>query len=78
MTTYAKCRDYGEGDCFPYIHKCPEYLDDQELYEYCNETLYECWQPDSLDNEEFNMVIMHKGSPVLVRGIHFDFIDVED
>lgn len=69
MTTYAKCRVYREGDMFPFIHVGEE----GELA--CDDSEYECWQPDELDDEEFNLVILFHGSPLRVRGCHFDFID---
>lgn len=77
MTTYAKCARYDEGDSFAYVHKTAEYSEDQYDYYECDETLYECWQPDALDNDEFNVVIILECVPVLVQGINFDFIEVE-
>jgi hypothetical protein len=41
----------------------------------CDETLYECWQPDSIEDDEFNLVIMLDGFPVKARGCHFDFVE---
>ena len=72
MTTYAKCRDYREGESFPYL------LDDSTtcLFSPCDESLYLCWQPDKLDDEEFNLVIELNGIPVRARGIHFDFEEI--
>jgi hypothetical protein len=72
MNTYAKCRDYNEGESFPYLE-----LKDAENVHYwpCDETEYLCFQPDYLDDEEFNIIIIFRHRPVFARGIHFDFID---
>jgi hypothetical protein len=74
MTIYAKCRDYSKYDSFAYMtvsslnYACFE----------CDETLYPCWQPDELDDSNFNTVILLNGYPVLVQSIDFDFVDIED
>lgn len=77
MNVYAKCRDYREGETFPFVHT-NDYLEHEVKYFTCTETLYPCWQPDELDDAEFNLVILLHGAPVLVRGIHFDFVEVDD
>lgn len=68
----AICRDYEEGDCFPFLE-----LNQNEFvygqYWPCDETPYLCFQPDYWDNEEFNLVIILNDRPVRARGIHFDF-----
>ena len=72
MTAYAKCRDYERGESFPY--KNFMYLDDDMcLFHLCDETLYECWMPHEIEDDEFNLVILLQGFPVKARGIHFDF-----
>lgn len=77
MTTYAISRDYDDGDSFPYVHN-NKYEDKDVKYHPCDDTHYECWQPDELDYAEFNVAILLNGSPILVRGIHFDFVEKED
>lgn len=69
--TYAKCQEFEEGDTFPYC------IEKFEGYYNCTNDLYECWQPNCLDDEEFNLVIIIQGVPVRVRGCHFDFVDKE-
>jgi hypothetical protein len=71
MTTYAKCRDYEEAESFPYV--LGEERADKTDYYPCNETLYECWMPDQIEDDEFNIVILLQGFPVRARDIHFDF-----
>lgn len=73
MTTYAVCmQPYEEGESFPYC----DFMDHEGSLKYpCSEEMYECWQPDCIENDEFNLVIMLHGFPVKVRGCHFDFID---
>lgn len=69
MTTYAKLRDYREGDCFPYITGYGE-------IKYCagdDFSWFECWLPDAIENEEFNLVILLGDLPVRVQSINFDF-----
>lgn len=75
MSFYAKCRDYEPGEAFPYL----DFMGDADncLSFPCDDTLYECWQPDELDDSEFNLIILLKGYPVRVRGIHFDFEGIE-
>ncbi len=68
---YIKCRDYEPGESFPYREM------NQDFYFPCDETLYEYWQPDNIEDDEFNTVIMLKGMPVLVRSYHFEFITKE-
>jgi hypothetical protein len=68
---YAKCRDYEEGDSFPYYDNR---TDRESLYCPCDNTLYECWQPDCIEDDDFNLVIMMAGYPVLARECHFDFV----
>lgn len=46
MTTYAICRDYEEGESFPYWSGAQ---DSDVDYWPCDETLYECWQPDCIE-----------------------------
>ena len=70
-TTHAICARYLEGECFPY--QTPGF----EQYHKCDDTLYECWQPDCIEDDEFNLIILIEGMPVKARGIHFDFIEVE-
>lgn len=71
-TIYAKPWDYEEGESFPYL----DFMGNSEncLYYPCSETFYECWQPDEIENDEFNLVILLHGFPVRARGIHFDFM----
>lgn len=67
----AKCMDYREGDAFPYY----DFMNDRDpLFYPCTEALYECWQPDCIEDSEFNLVIMLHNFPVRVRGCHFDFV----
>ena len=65
---YVKCMDYDNEDRFPYC------VDGIIRYKICNQTLYECWQPDCIEDDEFNLVILLDGVPVLVRSCHFDFV----
>lgn len=70
--TYAQCRDYEEGESFPYY----DFMNDRSFLFYpCSQELYECWQPDCIEDEEFNLVIMLHNFPVRARGIHFDFVE---
>jgi hypothetical protein len=71
MKKYVKCLDYEKNDCFPYLNS-GEFC---QYYE-CDETLYDYWQPESIENDEFNTIILINGSPVKVRGIHFEFGEV--
>lgn len=81
MDTYkdfkAICALYDPGESFPYIDATCK--GDECRFCPCDETRYEYWQPDALDDEEFNMVILLNGALVRVRGCHFDFIceDIE-
>lgn len=68
--TYAKCRDYDEGETFPYATQ------EKEGYFPCCERLYPCWQPEEIADDEFNLVILLEGHPVKVRGCHFDFFEM--
>jgi hypothetical protein len=72
MTTFAMCRDYYEGETFPHSP-----VGEDCSYHPCSDKLYECWQPDCIEDDEFNLVIMLDNKPVLARGIHFDFIDLD-
>ena len=69
MKQYVKCRDYDEGETFPFVR-----LDGTEGMYPCNETLYEHWLPEAIENDEFNMLILLNGEMVKVRSCHFDFI----
>ena len=74
--TYAICRDHREGESFPYLDTASgiSYWARGECLHYpCDETKYECWMPESIEYNEFNIVILLHGQPVLVRSIHFDF-----
>jgi hypothetical protein len=70
MTTYAKCKDYNEGEAFPYIE-----LDNNEHVHFrsCDNTMYHCYQPDQLDDEEFNLILLLDQRLVRARSSHFDF-----
>lgn len=70
-TVKARCREYEEGESFPFLE-----LNDFENvhYQRCDETQYLCFQPDYLDNEEFNLIIILNGRTVIARSCHFDFI----
>lgn len=70
-TTYAFPIDYEEGETFPYLDSS-----DQCKYHECSNTFYECWQPDELDDAEFNVIILLNSCPVRVRGMHFDFTEM--
>jgi hypothetical protein len=74
--TKAFARDYEEGESFPYLDFMCEDTD-KCLWYPCTETKYECWQPDEIEDAEFNLIILLHGFPVRVRGIHFDFIEEE-
>lgn len=67
----AKCARYDKGDLFPY-HFFGKDLD--VFYCPCSEDVYQCWQPDEIENSEFNLIILLHNLPVRVRGIHFDFV----
>lgn len=70
--TYAKPWNYEEGESFPYL---PFNCDSENcLYHPCDETLYEFWQPDSIENDEFCLIILLNGFPVKVISIDFDFV----
>lgn len=71
--TYAKCRDYNKGESFPYVEVNDPIADNYKEYP-CDETLYECWQPDHLDDAEFNLIILLEDRPVVARSWHFDFL----
>lgn len=77
MNDYAVCMPYYEGETFPYLGLIP-YLDckneDSPFHYPCTKTRYEYWQPEGLNDEEFNLVILLHGFPVRVRGCHFDFV----
>ena len=69
--TYAVCRDYQEGESFPYVE-----VNDPAMtvhYRECDDTQYQCWQPDHLDSAEFNLILLFPDRPVVARGMHFDF-----
>lgn len=70
--TKAICRDWREGESFPYIE-----LNDTESVHYwpCDDTEYMCFQPDYWDNEEFNVILIFRDRPIRVIGIDFDFIE---
>ena len=66
---YIRCRDYDDDESFPFMNG-------EELgFEDCNETLYEYWQPDAIEDDEFNTFILLNGEPVKVRSCHFDFVE---
>lgn len=69
---FARClpSDYAE-----FCYK--EFGSDIEKWHPSGETLYRCWQPDSLDNMEFNLIIMLPEGPVLSLSRYFDFICAE-
>lgn len=76
--TYAICRDYEDSESFPYLdreHGLKYIINQKCLYYPCTDTKYECWMPDEIEDDEFNLVILLHGQPVKVRGIHFDFIN---
>jgi len=75
MTTYAKCRQYEKGERFLFVSLDGDYSELQGSIE-CSAELYECWQPDCINDDEFNLVIMLNGFPVKARGCHFDFVEV--
>lgn len=52
-------------------------LNDPETVHYlrCKEAKYTCYQPDEIEDEEFNMIILLEDRPIRVRGIHFDFVE---
>lgn len=72
-TTYAQSFAYGDDEKFPYL-KTWEDSEDCQFFP-CSSALYECWQPDLIENDEFNLIILLHGSPVRVIGSHFDFIE---
>lgn len=71
MTQFAKCFPYEEGETFPYIA-----LDGKEGMFPCSETLYQMWMPESIEDDEFNMLIALDCNQeiVKVRSCHFDFV----
>lgn len=70
MTTYAICRDYHPCKSFPIL------VGEKKIrFELCTDTKYECWMPDQIENDEFNLVILLDGLPCLVRSCHFDFVE---
>ena len=71
MTHYAKPFIYLPGDYFPFL------VDKHIRFQECDETLYECWKPECIEDEEFNLVIVLHGNVVRARSIHFDFINQE-
>ena len=38
----------------------------------------ECWQPDELDEQEFNLVLLYEGDLVKALSIDFDYEEVWD
>lgn len=70
MNKYLKCRDYYAGESFPYMQG----FSDVTGYHPCDETLYEYWLPDCIEDDQFNAIIMLNGDPVKVRTCHFDFV----
>lgn len=66
-TTYAKCRPFKLGERFCAI------IAETEITFFCTGDLYECWQPDAIENEEYNLVILIGARPVRARTIDFDF-----
>jgi hypothetical protein len=74
---YAVCRDYKEGDTFPYVEVNDPALytnfERRVHYRLCDDTKYQCWQPDHLDGAEFNLILLFPDRPVVARGLHFEY-----
>lgn len=68
---YVKCLPYEEGETFPMLVNgfCVPFP--------CSETVYEAWQPEEIENDEFNTFILIEGIAVKVRSSHFDFVKGE-
>lgn len=64
---YARCLPYSKGDTFPAI------MHGEVTHFPCSEKLYEYWLPDQIEDDEFNMVILYDGNPIIARSCHFDF-----
>jgi len=72
---YARLRkDLIEAEEYPPLLNCKK----QELtkiYEWYNlNWSFECWQPEALDNEEFNLLLIDKENTLFyARSIDFEF-----
>jgi hypothetical protein len=70
MKQYVRCRDYEEGDSFPF-----EKLNGIGGFYPCSPVLYEHWLPEAIEDDEFAMVIDLEGELVKVIATHFDFVE---
>ena len=72
---YAKCRDYNLGDSFAYVE-----LNDVETVRWmpCTDRVYQCYQPDYWDDEEFKLILLLSDRPIRAIAIDFEFITKEE
>lgn len=82
MSYKLKCRDYLEGECFPYIRI--DGIDEDKIQE-CDNTIYDGFSPESIglhadawDTKEFNQGMILNGERVRVRSCHFDYIHTKE
>jgi hypothetical protein len=74
--TFAKCKDYEPGETFPVLIETEEGgAENIQVDMDCDNRVYECWQPNCIEDSEYNLVIIVDGMPRLARGCHFDFIE---
>lgn len=73
MVTLAKIRAYEEGD------RLPAFVDGKETHVELDPNRYfECWQPDSLLDDGYNLVIAVDQKVIRFMSIDFDFFGEED
>lgn len=64
----AKLRDYRRGDLIPAL------LDGEEIMIPASPQSYESWQPDGLDGEQYNLVLLIGYEFYRVQSFDFDFV----
>lgn len=64
----AKIRDYKRGELIP------AFINDEETMIPATPQSYECWQPDGLDSEQYNLVLLIGYEFYRVQSFDFDFV----
>ncbi len=71
MKIYAQCKNHKIGYSFPFY----DFITNRKFSEYpSSPELYECWQPECIHSDEFNLVIMLHNIPVRVRSSDFNLL----
>jgi hypothetical protein len=68
----AKCRENETNDLFP---AKTMRRGDKTWWLVCDSIERECWQPESIANDDYDLIIMWNGRAIFVSSQNFQFIN---